>query len=139
MSEARCLVITKMSTRHISSVLITSRMVIPVENIVKENKGTEITVLDQCKTTIHKLCCYTQETSNNNTGQWLLNSDCSNHLTGKKEVFSKIDESFRSSVNLRDNHEVPISGKEKIAIKLKNKASDYVFEVYYGTAIVSIY
>lgn len=37
---------------------------------------------------------------------WLLNSGCSNHMTGRKELFYKLDESQKHVVKLGDNKEI---------------------------------
>lgn len=38
-----------------------------------------------------------------NDNQWLLDTGCNNHLSGKKELFSDLDESFQTTVKLSDN------------------------------------
>lgn len=43
---------------------------------------------------------------------WFLDSGCSNHMCGKKEFFSMLDESFNTSVKLGDNSSMAVRGKE---------------------------
>ena len=42
---------------------------------------------------------------------WFPVSGCSNHMCGKKELFSKLDESFSTSVKLGDNSSMAVIGK----------------------------
>ncbi|KAK4438849.1 hypothetical protein Salat_0219500 [Sesamum alatum] len=43
---------------------------------------------------------------------WFLDSGCSNHMCGKKDCFSEIDENFSDTVKLGDNRSVVVAGKE---------------------------
>lgn len=45
---------------------------------------------------------------------WFLDSGCSNHMCGKKELFSRLDESFSTSVKLGDNSSMAVIGKGNI-------------------------
>ena len=45
---------------------------------------------------------------------WFPDSGCSNHMCGKKELFSKLDESFSTSVKLGDNSSIVVIGKGNI-------------------------
>lgn len=45
---------------------------------------------------------------------WFLDSGCSNHMCGKIEFFSDIDESFRESVKLGNNSSIAMMGKGNI-------------------------
>lgn len=42
---------------------------------------------------------------------WFLDSGCNNHMCGKKEFFSMLDESFNTSVKLGDNSSMAVRGK----------------------------
>ena len=44
---------------------------------------------------------------------WFLDSGCSNHMCGK-ELFSRLDESFSTSVKLGDNSSMAAIGKGNI-------------------------
>ncbi|KAG6471756.1 hypothetical protein ZIOFF_069202 [Zingiber officinale] len=50
----------------------------------------------------------------NKNSDWYLDSGCSNHLCGKKEDFSDLDESFRSTVKFGNNQVVPVMGKAQL-------------------------
>ncbi|XP_050890965.1 uncharacterized protein LOC127096440 [Lathyrus oleraceus] len=54
-----------------------------------------------------------------------------NHLSGNNELFSNLDESFRSIVKLGDNSKLQVLGKEKIAIRLKDGSLNYIYDVFY--------
>ncbi|PKI72238.1 hypothetical protein CRG98_007375 [Punica granatum] len=56
----------------------------------------------------------------NQKNVWYLDTGCSNHMCGVKELFSKLDGCFRSEVKFRNNSEVPIMGKGTISIKAKD-------------------
>lgn len=48
----------------------------------------------------------------NHTKIWLLNSGASNHMTTRKNLFHKIDESMMYTVKLGDDKEVDMMGEE---------------------------
>jgi hypothetical protein len=58
--------------------------------------------------------------------QWYLDSGCSNHMTGKKILFVKLDESVKGKVNYGNDKEAYIMGKGTLAIKFKNGGVMYV-------------
>ncbi|XP_068477375.1 uncharacterized protein [Phaseolus vulgaris] len=58
------------------------------------------------------------ETPNNQT--WYLDTCCTNHMCGKKELFADLDDSFRTKVKFGDDRFVPVTGKGRILITLKN-------------------
>ncbi|XP_076953409.1 uncharacterized protein LOC143627494 [Bidens hawaiensis] len=47
-------------------------------------------------------------TTGNKTCLWFLDSGCSNHMTGLKHSFSKLDESFKLVVHLGDKKEIQV-------------------------------
>src|ERR1044072_738491 len=53
-----------------------------------------------------------------NENQWFLDTGCSNHLSGNKELFSNLDEKFHATVKLGDNSKLEVLGKGKVAIRL---------------------
>ncbi|KAF7814831.1 Retrovirus-related Pol polyprotein from transposon TNT 1-94 [Senna tora] len=55
-----------------------------------------------------------------NENVWYLNTGCSNHMCGKNELFSSLDESFNSSAKFGNNANIPILGKCQISIRLKD-------------------
>ena len=61
---------------------------------------------------------------------WFLDSSCSNHMCGKKELFSKLDESFSTSAKLGDNSSMVVIGKGNIRT-LVNGIMQVIIEVFY--------
>ena len=69
------------------------------------------------------------ETPNNQT--WYLDSGCTNHMCGKKELFANLDDSFRAKVKFGDGRFVLVTGKGRILITLKNGDHRYIYDVFY--------
>ena len=44
-------------------------------------------------------------------GVWVIDSECSNHMTGCKELFSTLDENFHTTICLGNNSTVQVMGK----------------------------
>ncbi|XP_068336582.1 uncharacterized protein [Pyrus communis] len=47
---------------------------------------------------------------------WFLDSGCSNHMSGNKEVFIEMDDSFRESAKLGNDSSLSVKGKGKVRI-----------------------
>ena len=62
-------------------------------------------------------CNVTQESSKD---IWFLDSACSNHMTGSKELFSSLDTSIQSEVNLGNDCKVKVNGKSVIVVYAKD-------------------
>ena len=62
---------------------------------------------------------------------WFLDSDCSNHITGNKELFVKLDESITNQVILDDGKAEKIQGKGVIAVNIKTGSQKYIQDVLY--------
>lgn len=60
-----------------------------------------------------------QEDSHQNKkeGVWFLDSGCSNHMSGNKEWFVQLDESFRHLVKLGNNSKLEVIGKGNIILE----------------------
>ena len=82
-----------------------------------ENNG------EKCETILSRM----KENKNN----WFLDSDCNNNMCGDKNMFTDLDESFRSFVKFDNNERVFVLGKGKIRITLKNERYDFISEVLY--------
>ena len=69
------------------------------------------------------------ETPNNQT--WYLDTACTNHMCGKKELFADLDDSFRTKVKFGDGRFIPVTGKGRILVTLKNGDHRYIYDVFY--------
>ena len=45
---------------------------------------------------------------------WFLDTGCTNHMCGKKELFAELDESFGTKVKFADDSAIPVTGKGQI-------------------------
>lgn len=48
---------------------------------------------------------------------WLVDSGCSNHMSGTRELFQDLDESQKTTIRLGDDKEMRVAGKGTIAFK----------------------
>ncbi|OMO52806.1 Integrase, catalytic core [Corchorus capsularis] len=76
------------------------------------------------------MVCHVKEETQSN--MWYLDSGCSNHMSGDKEAFSKLDESFRSTVKLGDNSKVSIMGKGKSCFSAQLVDEAWLWHFRYG-------
>lgn len=60
---------------------------------------------------------------------WYLDTGCTNHMCGNKELFLNLDESIRGMVNFGNKSKVPIMGKGKVLLKLP--FFHFICEVFY--------
>ena len=75
------------------------------ENKEEEEEEEEATIL---------MACHTIEENHQNL--WYIDTGCSNHMCGSKSIFSKLDESFQTTVRFGDNSKFSIMGKGDIQI-----------------------
>ena len=61
---------------------------------------------------------------------WYLDSGCSNHICGKKEYFSDLNENFKDSVKLGNNSSMAVMGKGNIRLQV-NGTTQIITEVFY--------
>lgn len=61
---------------------------------------------------------------------WFLDSGCSNHMSGDRELFSTMDGKFKHSVKLGNNKKMEVVGKENVKIVLRNTAYT-ISDVFY--------
>ena len=82
--------------------------------------------------TILITCNVAQESSKE---VWFLDSGCSNHMSGSKEIFSVIDESVKSEVKLGNDHQISVMGKGSISIRSKKGEEKEIPDVYYVSGL----
>ncbi|XP_058767121.1 uncharacterized protein LOC131640748 [Vicia villosa] len=66
---------------------------------------------------------------------WYLDTGCSNHMCGKKELFSSLNETVKSTVKFGNNSNIPILGKGRIAIRLKDGTQNFIGDVFYAPGL----
>lgn len=74
---------------------------------------------------------YTCSSSKEKEGVWYIDSGCSNHMTGVKQNFISLDESFKSNVKLGDGKYVKAEGKGEIAVQSKQGSTKFIKDVLY--------
>lgn len=76
------------------------------------------------------LMAYMENDQAKKEDEWFLDSRCSNHTYGKKELFSKLDENFREIVKLGSNSSMVVIRKRNVRFQL-NKISQIITRVFY--------
>lgn len=76
------------------------------------------------------LMAYTDADTTIGETSWFLDSGCSNHMCGRKELFSHLDETFRKSVKLGNNYSLCVMCKGQIHITINN-VTQILTEVFY--------
>ncbi|CAM8927209.1 unnamed protein product [Rhodiola kirilowii] len=71
-------------------------------------------------------------------GAWFLHSGCSNHMTGNKEWFIKIDESFKHTVKLGNNTRMPVKGKKTSKVHCRRDHTDVYYVPELSTNLLSM-
>ncbi|KAK9734966.1 hypothetical protein RND81_04G174500 [Saponaria officinalis] len=66
---------------------------------------------------------------------WYLDTGCSNHMTGNKELFSCLDDSYQGEVSFGNKSKVLVKGKGNINIQSKNGTNVTIADVYYVPGI----
>jgi len=56
---------------------------------------------------------------------WFLDSGCSNHICGKKEFFSDLNEEFYEFVKLGNNSTMTVKGKGNVRLQVNENFSNY--------------
>ncbi|XP_039131784.1 uncharacterized protein LOC120268441 [Dioscorea cayenensis subsp. rotundata] len=62
---------------------------------------------------------------------WLIDSGCSNHMTGKRDFFSELDESKRQKVKLGDDKEMIVNGEGTVAFTTSQGQVNLLHKVHY--------
>ncbi|PKA48313.1 Retrovirus-related Pol polyprotein from transposon TNT 1-94 [Apostasia shenzhenica] len=62
---------------------------------------------------------------------WFLDSGCSNHMTGVKEIFKSLDESIKLQVCLGDSKQIKAEGKGIVSFKGKSGTEKLIHDVLY--------
>ena len=57
------------------------------------------------------------------------------HMCGEKELFSSLDETVKSTVKFGNNSNIPILGKGRVAIRLKDGSQNFISDVFYAPGL----
>ncbi|XP_040939086.1 uncharacterized protein [Gossypium hirsutum] len=68
---------------------------------------------------------------------WYLDNGASNHMCGRKELFTELDETVHGQITFGDNSHAEIKGKGKVVITQRNGEKKYISDVYYVPALKS--
>ncbi|KAL1351541.1 hypothetical protein AAHE18_06G103900 [Arachis hypogaea] len=63
---------------------------------------------------------------------WYLDNACSNHMSGREELFSSLDDSVKLLLKFGNSTKIPIEGKGHIPIRLKDGSLSYISDVFYA-------
>ena len=66
---------------------------------------------------------------------WYLDTGCSNHMCGKKELFTSLNETVKSTVMFGNNSNIPIVGKGQISIRLRDGSQNFIGDVFYAPGL----
>ncbi|CAL2276538.1 unnamed protein product [Prunus armeniaca] len=67
---------------------------------------------------------------------WFLDSGCSNHMCGKRELFSQFDNNFREKVKLGNDMSLTVQGKGNIRMEI-NGIMQVITEVFFVPALTN--
>ncbi|XP_066365159.1 uncharacterized protein [Miscanthus floridulus] len=100
-------------------------------------KALKATNLDEPRAQVHL-----RRVGDEQEQRWYLDSSASNHMTGSKEAFSKLDGNVTGTVKSGDGSRVVIQGRNTIIFRCQNDEHRALTEVYYipqlRSSIVSI-
>jgi len=67
------------------------------------------------------LMAYTDDIKISSHEDWFLDSGCSNHMCGTKELFCVLDEHFRETVKLGNGSSLTVMGKGNVRVRFNDK------------------
>ncbi|KAG6526041.1 hypothetical protein ZIOFF_016016 [Zingiber officinale] len=81
---------------------------------LKRQNGDQTNFAEEEEVSLLMVCHEKEKTQRH---VWYLDTDCSNHMSGEKDTFYDLDETFRSSVKFGDNSTISVMGKGKLQEK----------------------
>ncbi|XP_058765061.1 uncharacterized protein LOC131638517 [Vicia villosa] len=77
------------------------------------------------------------QSSNEQTKTWHLDSGCSNHMTGNKNWFTKLDESVKKVIKFADGRHVRLGGKGNIYVVRNDGRKANIIDMLYVPLMTS--
>jgi len=97
----------------------TSNKVLERSNFAKEEEEYSTLLLAQ------------KEDACGDSNTWYLDTGASNHMCGRRNMFTELDELVSGNIHFGDESKILVKGKGKISICLKNGKHDFISNVYY--------
>ena len=91
-------------------------------------RGANYAKLDESEEML--LMAYADSNYDRNKKASFLDSECSNHMSGSKELFTDIDEQFHQSVKLGNDTKMAIMGRANVKCQ-DNRITQVITNVYY--------
>lgn len=76
------------------------------------------------------LMAYVEENKTTRTNAWFLDSGCSNHMCGDKDMFSSMEELYKHNVKCGNNSRISVAEKGSVRLMFDG-ATFHVQDVYY--------
>lgn len=95
----------------------------------KQQETSASLIAEESKATNFFMVC--SSTGVHQNPVWLIDSGCSNHMTGDKCMFSDLDETLRVSVRLGDNKEMDVHGVGTVTMHTKTGSLKKLHGVQY--------
>ncbi|XP_071940242.1 uncharacterized protein [Coffea arabica] len=100
------------------------------QNECWSNKEVHAKVAENCSDREETLLFSSSTSKESMKNDWFIDSGCSNHMCGKKEMFSYLDESFHASMRFGNDEKVSVLGKGKIRIILQDRSSNFISDIF---------
>ncbi|XP_019438895.1 PREDICTED: uncharacterized protein LOC109344586 [Lupinus angustifolius] len=94
-----------------------------------ENSKTEQTEIEPKEDALMMIT--TKQEQHSTSGNWYLDTGCSNHMTGHREWFTSLDSSVKTRVKFADDSSINAEGIDKISIKRKDGVVSCITNVLY--------
>ncbi|KAL8149346.1 hypothetical protein AgCh_006384 [Apium graveolens] len=106
------------------------------ENLALKNDEEHALLMAPCENDKNDVIAFTEGNTTNDTkrrdeNMWYLDNGASNHMTGRREKFEKLDKTVKGEVKFGDGSLVKIEGKGTIRIMCKNGEMRLLHRVYY--------
>ncbi|XP_021985331.1 uncharacterized protein LOC110881356 [Helianthus annuus] len=103
------------------------------EDEVEEEAHLFLAFTPTKKNISHSLALMSNDTDDSlSRSLWFVDSGCSNHMTGSRQSFVTLDESFKLDVKLGDKKEVAVQGIGQVKVSTPDGQFKLIYDVYYA-------